>query len=114
MMSIDSLFLSTFQIAFQAPAGMRDWGTLLLPVSILLIFYVLVWMPARKRQKETQAMLGAMKRGDKVVTTGGLYGEIVSVDGPTVILRIADTVKVKVARSAIATLEGEGDKGDKQ
>lgn len=108
MMSIDSLFL----IAFQAPGGMRDWGTLLLPVSILLIFYVLVWMPARKRQKEFQALLGALKKGDKVVTTGGLYGEVVSVEGSTVILRISDTVKVKVAKSAIATLQEEGDKGD--
>jgi preprotein translocase subunit YajC len=110
MMSIDSLFL----IAFQAPASLRDWGPVLLPVSMGLIFYVLVWMPARKRQKEFQGVLGALKRGDKVVTTGGLYGEIVSVDGPTVILKIADTVKVKIAKSAIATLEGEGDKGDKQ
>lgn len=113
MMSFDSLFLSTFQVAFQAPGGMRDWGTLLLPVSILLIFYVLVWMPARKRQKELQAVLGGLKKGDKVVTTGGLYGEIVSVESSTVILKIADTVKVKIARSAVATLEGEGDKGDK-
>jgi preprotein translocase subunit YajC len=109
MMSFDSLFL----IAFQAPGGMRDWGTLLLPVSILLIFYVLVWMPARKRQKELQAVLGGLKKGDKVVTTGGLYGEIVSVESSTVILKIADAVKVKIARSAVATLEGEGDKGDK-
>jgi preprotein translocase subunit YajC len=108
-MSFDSLFL----IAFQAPGGMRDWGTLLLPVSILLIFYVLVWMPARKRQKELQAVLGGLKKGDKVVTTGGLYGEIVSVESSTVILKIADAVKVKIARSAVATLEGEGDKGDK-
>ena len=47
------------------------------------------------------------------MTTGGLYGEIVSVDSSTVILKIADAVKVKVAKSAIATLEGqEGDKGD--
>jgi len=109
MMSFDSLFL----IAFQAPGGIRDWGSLLLPVSILLIFYVLVWMPARKRQKELQAVLGGLKKGDKVVTTGGLYGEIVSVESSTVILKIADSVKVKIARSAVATLEGEGDKGDK-
>jgi preprotein translocase subunit YajC len=107
-MSIESLFL----LAFQAPGGIRDWGTLLLPVSILLIFYVLVWMPARKRQKDFQSLLGQLKKGDKIVTTGGLYGEIVSVDGSTVILKIADNVKVKVAKSAIATLEGEGDKGD--
>ena len=103
-------------IAFQAGAGggMSSWGPLFLPVSILLIFYVLVWMPARKRQKDFQTLLAALKKGDRVVTTGGLYGEVVSVeaDGAAVILRIADNVKVKVAKSAIATLQGEGDKGD--
>lgn len=114
MMPIDSLFLSTFQVAFQLPAGIGNWGQVLLPVCILLIFYVLVWMPARKRQKEQQDVLGGLKKGDKVVTTGGLYGEIVSVESSTVILKIADSVKVKIARSAVATLEGEGDKGDKQ
>jgi preprotein translocase subunit YajC len=98
-------------LAFQA-GGVRDWGALFLPLGILAIFYVLVWMPARKRQKDFQTLLGTLKKGDKVVTTGGLYGEVVSVDSATVMLRIADTVKVKVAKSAIATLEGEGDKGD--
>jgi preprotein translocase subunit YajC len=58
-------------------------------------------------------MVEALKKGDRVVTTGGMYGEVVSVDSSTVILKIADTVKVKIARSAVATLEGEGDKGDK-
>jgi preprotein translocase subunit YajC len=100
-------------LAFQAPGGLRDWGGLVLPIGFLLIFYFIVWMPARRRQKSFQEMVEALKKGDRVVTTGGLYGEIVSVDSSTVILKIADAVKVKVAKSAIATLEGqEGDKGD--
>jgi preprotein translocase subunit YajC len=48
-----------------------------------------------------------------VITNGGLYGDVVAVDGATVILRIADNVKVKVAKSAISGLEGEGAKSDK-
>jgi preprotein translocase subunit YajC len=111
MTSIHSLLPLAFQI--QAPGGLREWGNMLfLPLSIMLIFYVLVFMPQRKRQKEFQALLGRLKKGDRVVTTGGLYGEVVSVDNTTVILKIADTVKVKVAKSAIATLDNEGDKGD--
>lgn len=98
-------------LAFQG-GGLRDWGGLLLPIMILGIFYVLVFVPARRRQRDFQRMVEALKRGDRVVTTGGLYGEVVSVDNKTVILKIADTVKVKVARSAIASLEDEGDKGD--
>lgn len=111
MMSIQSMIPLAFQM--QAPGGLREWGSMLfLPLSIMLIFYVLVFMPHRKRQKEFQALLGNLKKGDRVVTTGGLYGEVVSVDTASVILKIADNVKVKVAKSAIATLEPEGDKGD--
>jgi len=101
-------------LAFQAGGGAREWGSLLLPLGILAIFYVLVWVPARKKQKDFQALVQGLKKGDRVVTTGGLYGEVVSVDSATVILKIADSVKVKVAKSAISALvEGEGDKGDK-
>lgn len=99
-------------LAFQG--GLGNWGGLVLPIGFLLIFYLIVWVPARRRQKAFQGMLEALKKGDRVVTTGGLYGEIVAVDSGTVILKIADTVKVKVAKSAISALEGqEGDKGDK-
>ena len=99
-------------LAFQA-GGLRDLGSMILPIAILAIFYLLVWVPARKKQKYFQTLVESLKKGDRIVTTGGLYGEVVSVDGPTVILKIADTVKVKVAKAAIASLEGDGDKGDK-
>jgi preprotein translocase subunit YajC len=53
-------------------------------------------------------MLSELKTGDKVVTTGGLYGTIVALDGDAVQLRIADQVKVRVARSAVAGIQAEG------
>jgi preprotein translocase subunit YajC len=71
-------------------------------VIIMVIFYLLLIMPAQRRQKKTQAMINALKNGDKVVTSGGLYGVIVGVEDVTVQLRIAEQVKVKVARSAIS------------
>ncbi len=100
-------------LAFQA--GGLDLGGLLSFVpflGIVAIFYFIVFVPARRRQKEFQNLLANIKKGDRIVTTGGLYGEIVSVDNATAILKIADGVKVKIAKSAIATLEPEGDKGD--
>ena len=64
---------------------------------IMVIFYVLLILPAQRRQKKTQQMLGALKNGDKVVTSGGLYGTIVGIEGDAIQLhRIADQVKVKV------------------
>jgi len=74
---------------------------------IMVIFYVLLILPAQRRQKKTQQMLSALKNGDKVVTNGGLFGTIVGIDGDSIQLRIADQVKVKVLRSAVASLQPE-------
>src|SRR5712692_1386219 len=80
----------------------------ILPIlAIMVIFYVLLILPAQRRQKKTAQMLGALKNGDKVVTSGGIYGTIVGLEGDTVQLRIADQVKVKVSRSAVAGLQPE-------
>jgi preprotein translocase subunit YajC len=74
---------------------------------IMVIFYVLLILPAQKRQKKTAAMLSALKNGDKVITNGGVFGTIVGLEDDAIQLRIADQVKVKVLRSAIAGLQPE-------
>ena len=96
--------------AVQSPAG--NGLIAFLPLAIIMvIFYVLLILPAQRRQKKTQAMLNELKTGDKVVTNGGLYGTIVALDGDSIQLRIADQVKVKVARSAVSGLQAEGKEG---
>lgn len=80
-------------------------------VIIMVIFYVLLILPAQRRQKKTQAMLAALKTGDKVVTNGGIYGTIVGIDGEVVQLRIgigSEGIRVKVARSAVSGVETDG------
>jgi len=77
-------------------------GGLLPILLIMVIFYVLLIMPAQRRQKKTTQMLAALKNGDKVITSGGVFGTIVGFEDETIQLRIADQVKVKVLRSAIA------------
>jgi len=75
----------------------------LLPLLVIFgIFYLLLIMPMRKRQKKHQEMLAKLAKGDRVVTSGGIYGTVVSVDGDVVTLRVADNVKLQVARAAIA------------
>ena len=71
-------------------------------VAIGLIFYFLVIAPANKQRKKTAEMLSSLKKGDRVVTTGGIYGTIQGVEAEVVYLKIAENVKVKVARSAIS------------
>ena len=71
-------------------------------VAIGLVFYFIVIAPANKQRKKTQEMLSSLKKGDRVLTTGGIYGTIQGVEAEVVYLKIAENVKVKVARSAIS------------
>lgn len=78
-----------------------------LPIVVIVgIFYFLVIAPANKQRKKTEEMLAALKKGDEVITTGGIYGTVQSVDTDTVILRISENVKIKVSRAAVAGLAG--------
>jgi preprotein translocase subunit YajC len=72
--------------------------------AIFLVFYFLVIAPANKQRKKTQEMLSSLKKGDRVVTSGGIYGTIQGVEAVVVYLKIADNVKVKVSRSAITNV----------
>lgn len=74
-----------------------------LPIAAIgLIFYFLVIAPANKQRRKTQEMLSALKKGDRVITTGGIYGTVQGVEAEAVYLKIAENVKVKVQRSAIS------------
>ncbi len=101
-------FTSNFaSLIFQAQGMGGQLGMFLPLIIIMVIFYVLLILPAQKRQKKTQAMLSALKNGDKVITTGGMFGTIVGLEDDAVQLRISDQVKVKVLRSAVAGLQPE-------
>jgi len=75
---------------------------LLMMVMIFAVFYFLLIAPARRKQKQHGEMLTALKNGDRVVTNGGIYGTVVGVAEQTIQLRIADQVKIEIAKSAIA------------
>lgn len=68
------------------------------------IFYLLLIMPMRKRQKKHQELLGKLTKGDRVITTGGIFGTVVESEGDVLTIRIADNVKIQVARSGVAGL----------
>ncbi len=71
-------------------------------VAIGLVFYFIVIAPANKQRRKTQEMLSSLQKGDRVVTSGGIYGTIQGVEPDVVYLKIAENVKVKVARSAVS------------
>jgi preprotein translocase subunit YajC len=111
MSSVNLPLMPMMPIALQTAGS--QWISLLPMVAIFAIFYFLLVAPMRKRQRALQQLIEGLKKGDRVVTTGGLYGEIAAIGAGTVILKVADNVKLKFAKSAIAGLEGEADKGVK-
>ncbi len=77
------------------------------PIIIIgVIFYLLIFMPMRKRQKKLDLMIGALKNGDKVITSSGIYGTIAGVKDKTFILKISDQVKIEVSKNSVAGLQG--------
>jgi preprotein translocase subunit YajC len=80
-------------------------GMLVPMVLIAGIFYFLIFRPMRKRQKQTDAMISNLQNGDKVITTGGVYGTIAGLKDKTVLVKIADNVKIEVAKNAIAGMQ---------
>jgi preprotein translocase subunit YajC len=87
----------------QAPSGIISFLPL---IFILGIFYLIVFLPARRRQKKLQEMIDNLKAGDKVVTTGGIYGTIAGFKDDRIQLRIAENVKIEVSRNSVAALQG--------
>ena len=73
------------------------------------VFYFLVIMPAKKQQKQKEAMITALKKGDKVVTSGGIYGTVAAVEDQTLLLKIAENTKIRVSKSAIGGPAGTED-----
>jgi len=78
------------------------------PFALMLgIFYLLVLMPMRKRQKKVQEFQAGLKVGDRVITTGGIYGQVTRVTDATIQLQIADKVRVEVARASVGGYQGQ-------
>ena len=81
-------------------------STLIMFVLIIGIFWLMILRPQQKRQKERQKLLEALKKGDRVITAGGLHGTIAGLDDKTVLVQVAETVKLKFDRSAVTTIVG--------
>jgi preprotein translocase subunit YajC len=76
-------------------------------ILIFVIFYFLLILPQQKRQKKLKAMLEALKKGDKIVTSSGIWGTITNLGKDTVTVQIADNTKIKVQRDHISRIRGD-------
>ena len=83
-----------------APAG-SAWTTIIMFAAIFLVMWLFMIRPQRKQQKELQNFRNALKKGDKVVTVGGIYGEIVEVNEKTVLIKVDGDVKLRVDKQGL-------------
>jgi len=82
-----------------------------LPIIIVfLIFYFLLIRPMQKKQKELREFLRNLKKGDRIITTGGIYGTIIALEDDTVVLKISENTKIRISRSAISGLQPGAEK----
>ena len=98
-----------FLVAMAAPAqGAPSALVQLMPFALVLaIFYFIILMPMKRRQQKVSAFLEGLKEGDKVVTSGGIYGTITKVGEQALQLQIADRVRIDVSRNAIVGYQGQ-------
>jgi len=101
----DLVFLA--QAAAPAPAteGQPPFLTLVPMIFIFVIFYFLLIRPQQKRAKDHQALVSAIKTGDRVITSGGIHGIVSNVKDKTVLVKVADNVKLEFDRAAITSVD---------
>lgn len=106
MTTTDPLFGSLLALA--SPGQQVSPLVQLIPFALVLaIFYFVILLPMRNRQKKVQEFLKSLKVGDKVVTTGGIYGSIAKLGEDSIQLQIAPNVRVDIARAAIVGFQGQ-------
>jgi preprotein translocase subunit YajC len=97
----------SFVFAMTPPGGVEAFSTFLPFAIILAIFYFLILLPMKRRQKKIQEFQDNLKVGDKIVTTGGMYGKITRVTDKTLQVEIADRVRIEMSRAAVAGYQGQ-------
>ena len=100
MFFIDSAYAQ--EAAKTSAEGAPAWMSFIPFVLMFLVFYLLIIRPQARKAKETQDFLGALKKGDEVLTAGGIFGTIVGVTDRFVDLKVSDNVKLKVLKSHVS------------
>ena len=97
---------SLFALA-ATPEGGSPWLQFIPFALVLAIFYFIILMPMKRKQQKVQEFLDHLKVGDRVITTGGIYGSVVKLGDVSVQLQVADKVRIEVARTAIGGYQGK-------
>jgi preprotein translocase subunit YajC len=102
-----SMFVSPVLAMGTPPDGGSPWLQLVPFVIVLGIFYFIILLPMRRKQQKVQQFLEGLKVGDRVITTGGIYGQVTKLGEQSVQLQIADKIRIEVAKAAIGGYQGQ-------
>jgi preprotein translocase subunit YajC len=89
------------------PDGSSPWLQLLPFVLVLGIFYFIILLPMKRKQQKVQEFLDGLKVGDRIITTGGIHGQVTKLGGEVIQVQIADKVRIEVSRASIGGLQGQ-------
>jgi len=92
--------------------GLGSLGMLLPLILIGVVFYFLLIRPQQKQRKEQQAMIGSLKRGDEIVTIGGIHGRVEGLKDKTLVLKVAENVKIEINRISVAQIVKRKDESE--
>ena len=93
--------MNLLSILLQAPAGGNNYSSLIMLALVFVVFYFFMIRPQTKRQKEIKQQREAMKVGDQIVTSGGIYGKVKDIKYAAVTVEIADNVRIKVDKNSV-------------
>jgi preprotein translocase subunit YajC len=93
----------------EGATGSSPFAMLIPFVLIFAVFYFIVILPAKRQQRKKEAMIATLKKGDRVITSGGIYGTVAGVEDASLLLKVAENVKIRVAKSAVAGPMAGGD-----
>ena len=89
------------------PEGGSAWLQLVPFALVLAIFYFIILLPMKRKQQKVEEFLDSLKVGDRVITTGGIYGQVTRLGEQSVQLQVADKVRIEVAKAAIGGIQGQ-------
>ena len=106
MLDLCSRLHPVFALA-SPPDGGSPWLQFVPLILVVGIFYFIILLPMKRKQQKVQAFLDSLKVGDKIITTGGIYGQVTRLGEQSVQLQIADKVRIEVAKAAIGGYQGQ-------
>jgi preprotein translocase subunit YajC len=108
MMPVVLAFAAPMLFALGASPDGSPWWASFVPLAlVVVIFYFVILRPARVKQQKVDEFLGALKVGDRIITTGGIYGQVTKLNEQTVQLQIADKIRIEVARASVGGYQGQ-------